>query len=159
MREQHTIPAFYELNSEVLILGSFPSVKSREEKFYYAHPQNRFWKVLAGCWEDIVPVTLEEKKKFLSKHHIALWDVIASCEIKGSQDSSIENIQYNDIEKMIGETRIQKIIVNGGKAGALFRKKYKEIGRPVYYLHSTSPANASWRLERLLEEWKRVLNP
>ncbi len=154
----HPIPPLYDKDSNILILGSFPSVKSREQQFFYGHPQNRFWKVMAGVFEDRVPDTIPEKKEFLKKHHIALWDVIASCDIKGSSDSSIENVKPNNLSAILKEAKIQKIIVNG-KTAEKYYKKYIEpgIGIKAVCLPSTSPANAAWNLERLTREWRAEL--
>ena len=106
---EHPIPAFYDSRSEILILGSFPSVKSRESGFFYGHPQNRYWKVLAGVFDDLVPETVPEKKDFLQRHHVAAWDVIASCEITGSSDSSIRNAVPNDIQPILLGADIRQI--------------------------------------------------
>ena len=154
----HEIHPVYDENSRILILGSFPSVKSRESGFFYGHPQNRFWKVLAGIFEVDVPTTIEEKKQFLLVHHVAVWDVIASCTITGSSDSSIKDVVPNDIEWLIKDSSINKIFVNGGTAYKLFQKYLaSQINVPVMKLPSTSPANAGFRLERLIEEW-RIIN-
>lgn len=156
-RQEHTIEPIFDDQSQILILGSFPSVKSRESKFYYGHPQNRFWKVIALVYGEIVPETIEEKKTFLKQHHIALWDVIASCEIIGSSDSSIQNAVPNDISWILSKSKISHIFINGGKAFTLFQRYFKEeILPPVIKLPSTSPANAQWSIERLEEEWKII---
>jgi len=150
----HTLAPLYDENSSILVLGSFPSVKSRESRFYYGHPQNRFWKVTAGVFGDDVPTTIEEKKQFLHRHHIALWDVIASCDIVGSSDSSIRNVQGNDMNVILRAAPIRRIFANGEKAYSLFLKYCAREGQPpVSRLPSTSPANASWSLERLMEGW------
>ena len=153
----HPIPPVFDESSEVLILGSFPSVKSRQAAFFYGHPQNRFWKVIALVFEDEVPVTVPEKKVFLAKHHIALWDVIASCDIKGSSDSSIRNVTANDLNEILRASSVHTIYVNG-KTAFKYYQKYTEprINRPAICLPSTSPANAAWNLERLVEEWKQI---
>jgi len=151
----HEIPPFFEESSRILVLGSFPSVKSREAGFFYHHPQNRFWKVLAAVFGEEVPADIPEKFHLLRKHHIALWDVIASCEIQGSSDSSIRNVKPNDIGKILTAAPVRAIFVNGGAAYALYRKYLEKIlGRPGMKLPSTSPANAAWSLERLTESWK-----
>lgn len=154
----HPFPPLYDEKSEILILGSFPSVKSREEMFFYGHPQNRFWLVTAAVFEDAVPKTIPEKKAFLLKHHIALWDVISACEITGSSDSSIRNVQVNDLSAIFRKANIKCIYVNG-KAAEKFYKRYteKHIGREAICLPSTSPANAAWSLEKLIMAWKRIL--
>lgn len=150
----HTFEPVYDENAKILILGSFPSVKSREQKFYYGHPQNRFWKVLAACFCAEVPVTIEEKKKFLLTHEIALWDVIEECDIVGSSDSSIRNVVPNRMEQILDVAEIRAIFANGDKAYQLFLKYCKKEGQPpLYKLPSTSPANAAWRFERLTEAW------
>ena len=150
------VPVFDE-NSKVLILGTFPSVKSRENRFYYGHPQNRFWKVIAGLTESEVPQTIEEKKKLLLEHGIAIWDVIESCDIIGSSDSSIKNVVPADIERVVANSKIQNIYANGGTAKKLYEKySQKKTGREIIGLPSTSPANAAYSLERLLECWQDV---
>lgn len=152
--EVHTFEPIFDDKSEVLILGSFPSVKSRENRFYYGHPQNRFWKVTAGVFGEDVPVTIEEKKAFLLRCHIAVWDVIAACDIVGSSDSSICNVTANDMDVILKHAPIRGIYANGGKAYQLFLKHCKKEGQPpVYQLPSTSPANAAWKLERLIAAW------
>ena len=154
---RHPFPPLYHKNSRILILGSFPSVKSREQMFFYGHPQNRFWKVIAAVFECNVPETIEEKKQFLFKNGIALWDVIASCEITGSSDSSIKNVKVNDILRILKEADIKQIFVNGRTAEKYFKKYTKsQINRDAVCLPSTSPANAAWSVERLVEEWKAL---
>lgn len=148
--EYHTIKPFYNKDSKVLILGSFPSVKSREEGFYYAHPQNRFWRVLSSVFEE----EIVDKEEFLKKHKIALFDVCASCEIKGSSDASIKEVVPNDIEGILKESGIKQIILNGKTASKLYQKYMKDIKVPSITLPSTSPANASFSLEKLIEEYK-----
>ena len=153
----HPIEPVFDEKSKVLILGSFPSVKSREEGFFYGHPQNRFWKVLAAVFADAVPETIPEKKAFLLRNHVAVWDVIHSCEIRGSSDSSIRNVTANDLRPILEAADIQGIFVNGKTAEKLY-KKYTEpvCGRQAGYLPSTSPANAVWSLERLTEAWRII---
>lgn len=154
---QHTFPPVYDAHSEVLILGSLPSVKSREIQFYYGHPQNRFWKVLALVTEQEVPETVEGKKEFLLQNRIALWDVIAQCDIVGSSDSSIRNVLPNDFGRILGEAPIRQIYANGGKAYELYMKyAYPVCRREAVKLPSTSPANASFSLEKLYGAWKRI---
>lgn len=154
---QHTFPPVYDAHSEVLILGSLPSVKSREIQFYYGHPQNRFWKVLALVTGQEVPETVEGKKKFLLRNRIALWDVIAQCDIVGSSDSSIRNVIPNDFGRLLGEAPIRQIYANGGKAYELYMKyAYPVCRREAVKLPSTSPANAAFSLEKLYEAWKRI---
>ena len=143
--------------SEILILGSFPSVKSRETGFFYGHPQNRFWKMLAGVFEDEVPLDIEQKKEFLHRHHIALWDVIASCEITGSSDSSIRNAVPTDLGIILDNAPIRRVYINGRTAEKYY-KKYtaKTTELPAETLPSTSPANAAWSLPRLIEAWSII---
>lgn len=153
----HDFEPVFDENSKVLILGTFPSVKSRENQFYYGHPQNRFWKVIAGLTESEVPQTIEEKKKLLLEHGIAIWDVIESCDIIGSSDSSIKNVVPADIERVAANSKIQNIYANGGTAKKLYEKySQKKTGREIIGLPSTSPANAAYSLERLLECWQEV---
>ena len=157
-RVVHPIAPVYNTESEVLILGSFPSVKSRETEFFYGHRQNRFWRVIAAiCGED-VPEGIEEKKALLLRNNIALWDVIASCEITGSADSSIKNAVPNNIMKIINESRIERIYTNGKKADELYKKYLEsETGIEAICLPSTSPANAAWSFERLMQEWEKII--
>ncbi|MBQ1306843.1 MAG: DNA-deoxyinosine glycosylase [Erysipelotrichaceae bacterium] len=155
--EYHQIEPVYDKNSKILILGSFPSVKSRETGFFYGHPQNRFWKIVAAVFEEDVPATIEEKKKMLLRNGIALWDVAASCEIDGSADSSIRNVRPNDIKKLISETSISRIYVNGRTALKLYQKYLEEqLGMEAIVLPSTSPANAAYSLERLIDAWRII---
>ena len=155
--EYHQIEPVYNKHSKILILGSFPSVKSRETGFFYGHPQNRFWKVIASLYNEDVPATIEEKKEMLLRNHIALWDVVASCEIRGSSDTSIRNVKANDMKKLIHETSISRIYVNGHTAMKLYQKYMEEqLGIKATVLPSTSPANAAYSLDRLLEEWKII---
>ena len=154
----HPIPPLYDAQSRILILGSFPSVKSREAQFFYGHPQNRFWKVLSAVCECEVPVTIEEKRDFLHENHIAVWDVIRSCDIEGSSDSSIKNVIPNDLGRILEETDIKQIYVNGKKAEQLYRKYiFPKIKRKAICLPSTSPANAAWSLKKLTEEWRKIM--
>lgn len=156
-RLTHTFEPVFNKDSKILILGSFPSVKSRETNFYYGHPQNRFWKVLAGVLRKSVPQTIEEKKALLLTHHIAVWDVIESCTIIGSSDSSIKDVVVNDFSKVLENSEIKTIYVNGGKAYELYHKyAEKQTGIQAVKLPSTSPANAAWNLERLCEAWKVI---
>lgn len=154
----HTFGPVYDEHSKILILGSMPSVKSREQQFYYGHPQNRFWKVLAAVFGEDVPISIEEKKEFLLRNGVALWDVIESCDIIGSSDSSIKNVKENDMRVILDKADIKTIYVNGGKAHELFIKyctKYMKEGKPnLVKLPSTSPANAAWSLDKLIKTWK-----
>lgn len=157
-RAVHNIEPVYDRDSRILILGSFPSVKSREAAFFYHHPQNRFWKVLAGVYKEPIPDTIEEKKKFLHRNHIAVWDVIASCTISGSSDASIRDVVTNPIERILEEADIRQIFVNGKTAGKMFVKYQQEkLGRDAIVLPSTSPANAAWTLDKLLDAWGEAL--
>ena len=153
----HKIPPVYNKNSQILILGSFLSVKSREGRFFYHHKQNRFWKVLSTIVNDVLPETIDEKKDFLLKNHIAVWDVIASCDIEGSSDSSIKNAVPNDFSDILKAAPIRKIYTNGGTAYKLYHKYCEKVtGIKAMKLPSTSPANASYSLDRLISEWKVI---
>ena len=155
----HPIDPVFNEHSRVLILGSFPSVKSREAEFFYGHPQNRFWKVLAAVFHRPVPATVEEKRALLLEEGVALWDVIASCEIRGSSDSSIKNAVPNDLTPIFETAYIEAIYVNGKTAEKYYKKYLLPVtGREAVVLPSTSPANAAWNLERLVEAWQ-ILNP
>lgn len=156
---QHPFPPLYDAHSEILILGSFPSVKSREQQFFYGHPQNRFWRVTAAVFGVEIPVTIEEKRTFLLRNHIALWDVIASCEITGSSDSSIRNVVPNDLTPIFETAKIRQIYVNGGTAAKYYDKFQKPLlFREAVRLPSTSPANAAWSLERLITAWSTQIH-
>lgn len=156
---RHEIAPVYDKNSRILILGSFPSVKSRENKFFYGHPQNRFWKVLSQLLDEPLPGSVEEKKTLLLSHHIALWDVVDSCEITGSSDSSIRNVTPSDLTRITSASPIRRIYTNGGTADKLYRKYcYPMTQMTATRLPSTSPANAAWSLDRLLGEWKAILD-
>ena len=157
MKKLHTIPPLYNKDSRVLILGSFPSVKSREQAFFYGHPQNRFWRVLADIFESEVPINIEDKKRIIFNNRLALWDVIAECEITGSSDSSIKKVVPNDISKILADSDIKAIFVNGRTAEKYYIRYTEQlIGKKAVCLPSTSPANASWSIERLCEEWKII---
>jgi hypoxanthine-DNA glycosylase len=157
MNITHPIAPVYNSNSRVLILGSFPSVKSREQQFFYGHKQNRFWKVMAQVLGCPVPESISEKRKMLLRNHIAVWDVIASCEITGSSDASIRDVTPNDLSEIMNTADIQAIFANGSKAYELYQKYiYPNNGFPAYKLPSTSPANAAYSMERLIEEWQRI---
>lgn len=159
-RIDHPIPPLYDKNSRILILGSFPSVKSREAAFFYGHPQNRFWKTVAGVLSEEVPQTVEEKKEFLHRNHIAVWDVIKSCDIIGSSDSSIRNVVPNDISMILKESNIRQIFCNGAKSQQYYEKYLEEkTGVKARKLPSTSPANAAFSLERLKREWTEICGP
>ena len=140
-------------SSRILILGTMPSVRSREDGFYYAHPRNRFWRVIAACFGQDVPQTVSEKKQFLFLNGVALWDVLACCEIHRSDDASIRNPVCNDISAFVQGSSIEKILCNGAKAFDLYSRNF-DLPVPVLQMPSTSPANAAWSFERLLEIWK-----
>ncbi len=159
MKVTHELEPIYHKDSEILILGSIPSVKSRELGFYYAHPQNRFWKVLATIYQEKLPNTIDEKKEFLKRHKIALWDVLSSCTINKSSDASIKNIKVNNIEKLIKETNIQKIYTTGKKSYDIYQKEILPKTKiEAIYLPSTSPANATYTLEKLVKEYSIINN-
>lgn len=155
----HPIQPLYNSKAEILILGSFPSVKSREAGFFYGHPQNRFWKVMARICNENLPATIEEKTNMILNHHFALWDVIHSCEITGSADSTIKNVTPNHLNEILNTANIKGIFVNGKKAEALYNKYiFKETGIKAIVLPSTSPANAAWSEDRLFEFWSNAIN-
>ena len=153
----HPFLPLFDKNSKILILGSFPSVKSRQINFYYGHPQNRFWKVISAIFNEIEPKTIEEKKLLLLSHNIALWDSIKSCDIVNSSDSSIKNVQINDIKGLINNTNINKVIFNGNTSYKMFEKYNKENFENIKFvcLPSTSPANAKFKLQDLIDIWKK----
>ena len=161
VRMVHSIKPVYDEHSRILILGSFPSVKSREDAFYYAHPQNRFWRLFAKVFvEEDIPSNNMEKLAFLLSHKIALFDVIASCEITGSSDSSIRNVVPNDLTPILEKGDIQGIFCNGATSYKLYEKYLEKItGVKAHLLPSTSPANASWTFDRLTEKWTEELMP
>lgn len=153
--EFHNIEPVYDENSKILILGSFPSVKSRETGFFYGHPQNRFWRVVAAVRNEAVPETIAEKKAFLLRNGIAVWDVIKSCDITGSGDSSIKNAVPNDISVILKTAPIERIFCNGATSYKLYKRFLEpETGMTAVKLPSTSPANAAYSLDRLIDEWK-----
>lgn len=160
MEYEHVIHPFepvYDNSSKILILGSLPSVKSREQQFYYGHPRNRFWEVLSAVCGENEPNSIQDKKEFLLRNHIALWDVIYSCDIKGSSDSSIRNALPTDLNKMIRASDITKVYCNGKTAAKLYKQyQKKQTGIEAVSLPSTSPANAAWSTERLIKEWSRI---
>ena len=159
MRVIHDIPPVFDENSRLLILGSFPSVKSRETQFFYGHPQNRFWRVLAAVFGEETPASVEDKKRLLLSHGVALWDVVAECDITGSADSRIANAVPNDLSVILSRCDIRRIFVNGRTAQKLYQRFLQPVlGRGAEYLPSTSPANAACSLERLTEEWRRIEN-
>lgn len=158
MKIIHPFEPVYDSNSKILILGSFPSIKSREENFYYANPYNRFWELIAKILHSDVPTTIEEKKKLLIDNKIAIWDVIYSCEIDGSLDASIKEPKVNDICSLLKDTKINTIIFNGKKASQVYSKYLEQYGGIDYYtLPSTSPTNASYSFEKLYSSWDEVI--
>ena len=154
----HTFGPLYNENSGILILGSIPSPASRAVGFYYGHPRNRFWQMLADLYGMPLPESIEEKKALVLLHGLALWDVIEECDIIGASDSSVKNAVPTDIPSLLGKTQVRTILCNG----ALSKKIYDQYqlprtGIPAQKMPSTSPANAAWSLERLKEEWRRAL--
>lgn len=156
----HTIKPFYDKNSKILILGTMPSPASRKEGFYYAHPQNRFWRVLAEVFGVSVPLTVELKKSFLKQNNIALWDVLSACTIKGAKDTSIKNPRPNNINFVLEKALIKQIYTTGKKAAALYEKLcYPDTGIKAVSLPSTSPANCGrYSFDRLVEEYSVILH-
>lgn len=156
---EHPIPPLFNGESKILILGSFPSISSRKAKFFYGHPQNRFWRVMSNILDCAVPVSVAEKREFLLSHGVALWDVIASCNIVGSADSTIKDVTANDINVILSSADIRAIFVNGKTAAKYYGKYIKNtIGRDAVCLPSTSPANAAVSLEALTESWSVILD-
>ena len=155
---QHPFGPLFSDKSRVLILGSFPSVKSREQNFFYGHPQNRFWKVIAAEFERPVPDSIDEKKQLILDSGLALWDSIAACEITGSSDASIKNVRANDIGIILDNCKIERIYCNGRKSYDLYCRYIEPVtGRGAVCLPSTSPANAQWTLEKLIEAWSVII--
>ena len=153
----HPIPPVFDADSRILILGSFPSVRSREEGFFYGHPRNRFWALLSRLLEQPVPATVEEKKAFLLRNRIALWDVIRSCTLTGSSDSSIRDVVPNDLSGILSAADIRAVFVNGRTAEKVYLRHQKPLlGRDAVVLPSTSPANAACSFDRLLEAWRVI---
>lgn len=154
----HPFPPLYTPSSKILILGSFPSPKSREAMFFYGHPRNRFWQVISALLEEPFPETVPERRDLLLRRDIAAWDVIASCEIAGASDSSIQNVRPNDLRPILEAAPIRRIYVNGKTAAAMYDKYTRPLtGREAVCLPSTSPANASWTLPKLMTAWSRIL--
>lgn len=153
----HEFDAFFDKDSRVLILGTIHSPKSREQGFYYGHPQNRFWKVLADVLGEEFPQTVEERKRFLKRNHIALWDVLESCEIKGASDVSIRNARPNDMNRILQAADIRAIFATGAKAAQLYKKLcFPECGVEAVRLPSTSPANCACSYEKLREAYSQI---
>ena len=155
--KEHIFPPIINSDSKILSLGSFPSVISRREGFYYMNPQNRFWKVLGAVLNEDFLCSVENKKVLLKKHKIALFDVVKSCEIKGSQDSELILKEYNDIEYLLDNSDIKAIFLNGAKAFGLFESKFSDININYFKMPSTSSANAKFNLEKLISEWNKIL--
>ncbi len=154
----HTFEPVWDTKSEILILGTFPSVKSRENHFYYGNPQNRFWKLIARIYGEQLPLSIEEKKSLILRHRLAIWDVVAKCDIVGSSDSSIRNVVPADIAGLIKQSSIRTVIANGTKAYELYQRHQLQLtGMQAHKLPSTSPANAAWSLERLEAVWRNAL--
>ena len=161
MSQIHPFKPIFDKNSKILILGSFPSVVSRKFGFYYANPQNRFWQVLAGILNASTPVSTDEKINFLLTHRIAIYDAAISCEIKGSSDAKMIAVEPANLEPIFSGARIVQVFANGGKAHEICEKHLKTqilnaTGKPPIKLPSTSPANANFRFERLVQEWTIV---
>ena len=155
----HPFGPLFSPDSRILILGSFPSVKSREQNFFYGHPQNRFWKVIAALYGQNVPATIPEKKALILDNGLALWDSIASCIVTGSSDASIRDVRANDLRIILNRCSIERIFCNGRKSHEMYMKYIQpELGREAACLPSTSPANAQWSLEKLIEAWSVVRN-
>ena len=157
-RIDHPFGPLFSENSRVLILGSFPSVKSREQQFFYGHPQNRFWKVIAALYHQEVPSTIDQKKKLILENHLALWDSIASCVVTGSSDASIREVRANNLSVILDHSPIRKIFCNGKTSCQMHEKWIRPVtGREAVCLPSTSPANAQWSLDRLIDAWSVIL--
>ena len=155
----HNIDPVFDSESKILILGSFPSVKSREAEFFYAHPRNRFWSVIAAVLECEKPETAQEKEAFLISNHIALWDVVYSCDICGSGDSSIRNVVPTDLKRIFKAAAIKAVYTNGSKAGELYRRyQERDTRMRAIVLPSTSPANAAWSPEKLCDAWQVIVS-
>ena len=154
----HPIAPTYDADSEILILGSFPSVKSREMGFYYGHPRNRFWRVMAALYGEETPMSVDERRAFLLRNRVAAWDVIASCTITGSSDSSIRDVVPNDLRPILAGSKVTRVFVNGKTAERMYAR-YTEpvLGIAAVCLPSTSPANAAWSLQKLIDTWRTLI--
>ncbi len=153
----HELPPVFDAHSRVLILGTIPSPKSREQGFYYGHPQNRFWRTLAAVFDEETPATVEERRTFALRHHVALWDVLASCTIRGAEDASIRDVAANDMNVILSKAKIRAVFTTGAKATQLYRKYCEPAcGVPCIGLPSTSPANCRMKYEELLEQYRRI---
>ena len=153
----HPFRPLFDSDSKILVLGSFPSVKSRENEFFYGHPRNRFWAVIAAVYGEAVPETVEEKKDILARHGIALWDTVFSCDIAGSADSSIRNIVPTDLRPVIEGSAIERVYCNGTASFRMYQRYHEQaLGIKAVRLPSTSPANAAWSLEKLTDHWRII---
>ncbi|MBO4868874.1 MAG: DNA-deoxyinosine glycosylase [Clostridia bacterium] len=152
---KHEIAPVYDGKSKILILGSFPSEASRKQGFFYGHPNNRFWRVLSAVLEEPVPQTVAEKREMLLKNGVALWDVIGSCEVDGSADSSIKDASPNDLSPILSGSGVRAVYLNGRLAFSLY-EKHAAPDLPYFYLPSTSPANAAYSLDRLVAGWSVI---
>ncbi len=153
----HEFGPVYDETSCVLVLGTIPSPKSREQGFYYGHPRNRFWKVLSAVWEEEEPVTVEERRAFVLRHHIALWDVLASCSIRGASDASIRDAVPNDLNQIIQAAPVRAIFCTGARAADLYDRYCRmSVGMVAVRLPSTSPANCAVSEEKLLEAYRVI---
>lgn len=154
----HPFPPLFHDGSRTLILGSFPSVKSREVMFFYGHPQNRFWRVIAALYNEAVPQTVGEKSSLILRHDLALWDTIQSCTITGSSDSSVRDVVPNDLSVILQNSRVDRVFCNGALSHKLYTRYCQpQTGIPAVKLPSTSPANAAYSLERLIDEWRALI--
>lgn len=154
----HTIPPTFDEHSRVLVLGSFPSPKSREGQYNYGHPQNRFWRVLSQLAGEELPTTNEQKRSLCLRHGIALWDVVAECDIEGASDTSIRNAKPNKLSLITRVAPIEAVYCTGAKAFELYRRLgcEAECGLPATRLPSTSPANAACKMDQLLAAYAQV---
>ena len=154
----HPFPPLFDSESRTLILGSFPSVKSREAMFFYGHPQNRFWRLTALLCHEDTPLTIEEKSSLILRHHLALWDSIQSCTITGSSDSSVRDVVPNDLRVIFDNSKTERVFCNGALSHKMYMKYiYPQTGIAAVKLPSTSPANAAYSLERLAESWRVIM--
>ena len=154
----HPFPPLFDSESRTLILGSFPSVKSREAMFFYGHPQNRFWRLIALLCHEDTPQTIEEKSSLILRHHLALWDSIQSCTITGSSDSSVRDVVPNDLRVIFDNSKTERVFCNGALSHKMYMKYiYPQTGIAAVKLPSTSPANAAYSLERLAESWRVIM--
>ncbi len=155
---EHPFPPVAGPDSRVLILGSFPSVRSREEGFFYGHPRNRFWPLMAALYSEETPQTIPERRALILRHGLALWDVIASCRIEGSSDASVRDAAPVDIRRVLDTADIRQVVCNGALAGKLYARYLQQaVGLEAIIAPSTSPANAAWSLARLIPVWHDAL--